>query len=1214
MFFTDNQLKTLDLSKNISVEANAGSGKTAVLVERFVKILLQTEVKDLDSVVGITFTEKAANELRSRIFKKIEEKYSKELDYKLFNILEKISLLKIGTIHSFCSSILREFSVEANIDPNFTILQGIDESLILDEVIDESLKEIISLPDNDALKSNLIELIKIFSLKKVRILLRNFLDKRELLILLNEKIFCRDIEEIYHFWIKEIASFTQMIMDQTNLVDFLLNHEKEFDGELLSHIHSYKNSNTINEKCYYFDIIFSIIFTKTGEIRKKFLKNVNPSYIDEFLNIYSKISSIPTFNLFIKFFSENINYEQIKFQIETTKKLYSIFIIANDKFNYYKDVNAYLDFEDLLIKTRDLLNNETIRQILQKRFKYILVDEYQDTNDLQSQIIYSLIKNNPDTRLFIVGDPKQSIYGFRNADVEIFGDTEKIIVEEKKGEKILLDDSFRLLPDIIVFINYLFKNISDFGSFSFIKYNELIQARKSSYNGKVEFLFYNNSDKQENIEEEMICKKIIQLINSNTLIYDISSDSPRAIEYGDIAILLRSRTHIDILEKTLTKYNIPYLISGGIGYFQTQEIFDLYSYLSFIINPKNDLALVGVLRSPFFYFSDSLLYEINNFTNGNIPFWDKLLEYAKKNADNELVNNAVTILTENILLAQRIPIPNLINKIVIDSNWYGTLQFQESGKQIKANLDKFLIIAREYNKLGYCTLFDFVEKLKTLVYEEDKESQAVIDPTNKMIKIMTIHSAKGLEFPVVFLPYIHQDFKPDNEPYFLNDFGVGFSLPNVNNYDSNFDNTIVTTYIKTINKIKSEEEEKRVLYVALTRAHNMLFISGKYLSSNRRNYLTWIKEAFKLDDYYILDEKNNESLSESPKKIFSIDEIEIMDNLYQTFLENNNYIKKCINNYKLKIKINQNVIESEHNTRIENTEFSLKNYIPNVEKIKGVFSENVFSATALQTYLECPVKYYLKYSLGYPENLIKKNFSSRYSLNNNEIKLIDPDIFIENDSPIVLSNQIKGKIIHSVLEHLNDLQNNRKDISIILNEVLRENLFNIDEINIQELNEIKKIIRNFQESDICKKILSFQKYYIELNLNLSYNGDFLTGFIDRLCIGNEDILIVDYKTNKVNSKNINLYRNIYSPQMIFYAYLVKNYFENKNIKSVLIFLDKPEDIEIIDYTQENFIDFENKLKKILSEIKDVDVGYKEPQKNIEICHQCEYYDNNKCVY
>jgi len=555
-----------------------------------------------------------------------------------------------------------------------------------------------------------------------------------------------------------------------------------------------------------------------------------------------------------------------------------------------------------------------------------------------------------------------------------------------------------------------------------------------------------------------------------------------------------------------------------------------------------------------------------------------------------------------------------LNKIIIDSNWYGTLHFQESGKQIKANLDKFLIISREYNKLGNCTLFDFVEKLKTLVSEEDKESQAVIDPTNKMVKIMTIHSAKGLEFPIVFLPYIHQDFKSDTEPFYLKDFGVGFSIPDANNYDSNFADTIVTTYIETINKIKSEEEEKRVLYVALTRAHNMLFISGKYSPRKRRNYLSWIEKAYKLDEYNISDDAKDESSLNNTKSIFSINELEIEDDLYQTFLINDNYVKKCIPHYKLKIKINQNEIESEQYTKIQNKEFLLKNYIPYVEKIKGVFSENVFSATALQTYLECPVKYYLKYSLGYPESIIKKNFNPIYYLDNNENKIIDPDIFIENDSPIVLSNQIKGKIIHSLLEHLNDLQNNKNDISILLNEILRENLFNIDEINPKELNEIKKIILNFLKTDICKEILSFQNYYIELNLNLSFNGDFLTGFIDRLCIGDEEILIVDYKTNKVNSENINLYRNIFSPQMIFYAYLVKNYFGNKTIKSVLIFLDKPEDIEVIEYTRENFYDFENKLKILLPEIKDIDIGSKEPQKNIDICYQCEYYDNNNCVY
>jgi ATP-dependent helicase/nuclease subunit A len=1240
MFLTSNQLRSLDLSKNLSVKANAGSGKTAVLVERFVRILLRSDIKQLDSIVGITFTEKAANELRNRIFKKLwseVEKTGVQKNIHLSNLLERISSLQIGTIHSFCSSILREFANEAELDSGFTILQGMDEVIMMEEVIEETLRSIINLEPDDPDRKELEELIKIFGLKKVKSFLKEFMNERETVTLLSEKIYNKDSEEICKFWIDSISDFTDTMMKESGLIDYLTERKSYWEPKLTEFITLFHTAKSLQERCYYFDLMVSTIYLKSsGEIKKTFLKKNEAGSEIDFIAIYKRMKKIANFSDFTNFFSSpQIDYTPVKYQIEITKKLINIFVKALTRYKHQKDMNAQLDFEDLLIRTRDLLKDKSISAQLKERFKYILVDEYQDTNHLQSQILYSLLDESAESNLFIVGDPKQSIYGFRNAEVEIFDETEKIILDERSGEKILLDESFRLLSDIVVFINYIFKKISGSNPFEKITYQELIKARPNDAKGKIELLLYHGNEKTENIEEEMISRRILELITAKQEIYDIGSDEARTIEYGDIAVLLRSRTHIDSLEKTFIKNDIPYIITSGIGYYQTQEIFDLYNYLSFLINPKNDLALVGVLRSPFFYISDTLLFEISGNGNNMMSFWEKVLTYCDSLNPENSVLSAVKVLMENTDISQRISIPNLINKIITETNWYAVLSFQENGKQTLANLRKFMVIAREFEKKGFNTLFDFVEKLTILVNEEEKEGQAVIDPTNQMVKIMTIHAAKGLEFPVLFLPYSHQDFKPDTEPYFNKTFGIGLSVPQSANLDIEYDHSIASKYIKALNRLKSDSEEKRVLYVAFTRAHNLLFVSGKYEPfKNGRNYLTWIKEALGLDDLYIetaADESNTNKMSddsESSKKekdtvnypFFKSNKILIKDRLVSAKIHDEEYIRS-VEEYELNIDLIQGLQVFDAIPLVETAEKENPVYEIAEKSIPRRVTENVLSATAMQTYIDCPVKYYLRYTLGFPEalssdisyNLFEES-NEAYSIDEHEINAMDPDVFAETDSPVILSGTMRGKILHSALEQIDNVANGKISAEDLIIKKISEYYFTTKNIQKKDIVSLTGLVNNFIKTDIYGSLSGYNKSINEFILSVNFDGDILTGVIDRICIDGNNILIVDYKTNKTGGKKLDSFRKIYSNQMLFYAYLTNKYYKNVNIESVLIFLEKPEDIVFEKYSTAKLQSFENVLKKTLSGISDLENGIKEPEKKLSNCSFCDYFNGNRCVY
>jgi ATP-dependent helicase/nuclease subunit A len=1209
MIFTDKQNESLDLNTHLSVNANAGSGKTAVLVKRFINILLNTDINQLNSIVGITFTDKAASELKNRIFRELvleQEKSENTNNIKLKNLTERVASLQIGTIHSFCSSILREFSNEAQIDPNYTILHGMAEEDLLKEMINSIFEDIIELDDNDSNKIKLLDLLKTFNLRKLTEYLKEFVKRRELIQNLIENVYNEDTNDLHDKLIKQLSEYTEFIMNDSGLIQYLEKNRSYWDEEILEAIDAFENADNFYVRCFYFLKLFEQIFLKSEVgLKKKFQKKIVTYYgIElELIWIAEKLNSYNGFHEFITFFADGAEADNVTSMIDITKKMLSLFSLVMSNYKEEKDFNALLDFDDLLGRTRELLkNNETVLSILKERYKYILVDEYQDTNKLQSDIIFLLV-NNSKTNLFIVGDHKQSIYAFREADVQIFNDTEKLIIDKLSGKQIILDESFRLLMDNVAFVNYLFNRIPENNYVDKVEYQQLVKARNIDANGHVELLLYHPDDNNPYVEEIMIAQKVIELKISNQIIYDVGTNEARPIEYGDIAILLRSRTHLNKIEEIFTRYNIPYIITSGIGYYQTQEIYDLYNYLSFLLNNENDLALVGVLRSPMFFISDALLFEISQASG--YTFWEKCHTYLERN-ENEDLDNALKILEDNIVYSQRTSIPILVNKIITETKWYALLSADESGKQIIANLNKFLDVARTYEKAGFNTLFDFVENVKALISEEIKEGQAVVDPTNHMVKIMTIHASKGLEFPVVFLPYLHDKPVSDTEPHINKSIGIGFSLPVEAKFGFTYEHNIISNFIQSVNKLKSTSEEKRVFYVALTRAHNMIFLSGKY---KKNRYMAWLIEALSLEANYItngLDKKVCYPFLNCDKKTFYSD-------VKKSNFVNGKYESELIQNYPLVVHITQGIKEQQDETlnklstcQIEEQQYAQHRIEPKLETL-------VVSATAFQTFMSCQTKYYLKYILGYPDVLLDSTNIKQRSIDESFVADVGPDYYLKSDSPILLSRTMKGKILHRIFENINDIDVGKIKVDTTIMDVIKEFYFDTSIVDKHEIADIKKMITNFLRSDLKERIFSFTNYEIEYNISHTFESHILTGVLDRFCIEKNKILIVDYKTNKLTSKkDIEKLKKMYEMQMLFYSLLVSNVYKATEIEYLLLFLEAPEKSEIQLCDSIKLDEFKKMVSNTLEDIKNIEQNL--PIKNESHCSVCEYYLNGKCVY
>ncbi len=977
MEFTLNQKKAHDLNRHISVTAGAGSGKTAVLVHRYVKILLETDLHP-SQVVAITFTRKAAAELKQRIVTELEARLQQEpSNTKLESIKTGMLSAQISTIHSFCARILREYPVEAGVDAGFSELQGIQQRLVLREVIDSTLGEIADRPDEDETRKKLADLLRIFGKNRLETHLSELVNRREVVARLERKLYCRTDSEVLDIWHEYVQSqLTESLVNQFPREDWLrcLNRVLEVAtgrnaSIVLELVGSISPELAILNVIPIFMELAPLIVTKDGKISKRdFLgSNTEIDPIKEEIDFL-----VPAANYFQSFASITDDDELL---IRVTRSLLAVYDEVQRAYEQHKIQARQLDFDDLQIKVRDLLRQESIHEQLAQRYPYIMVDEYQDTDQLQYEILDLLAVINKNTRnqkpsdskldnLFIVGDEKQSIYGFRGADVRVFdktrgdiADYQSALVEdftwteqkleasdsEKRGE-LQLPDNFRLLRNLVGFVNLVFEPLMKGRNEFEVKYKPLIQGRTTDHPGDVELLI--GSTEQAADEYQLIASRIRHLVGTGETIWTDEGDGekPRPIRYGDIAILIRTRTRLPEIESALFNEEIPYKITGGLGFYQRQEIYDIGNYLQFLANPANDVALAGILRAPFFGVSDVELYEVTQ-PSSTTSFWQKVQDYVDwtDQSSTSPLDSAVRILRSHLEICNRIPPSELIRKIVNDTGMVGVLAVGPNGEQRWANYEKLLGIARELERLGFTNLFDFLEQLDLLIEEEEGEGQATTQLTAEAVEIMTIHAAKGLEFPVVILPNLDRGFRPDREPFIDDRLGIGFrpADPEKNYKQSD---PGATQLMRERAKHKTEAEEQRLFYVATTRARDRLILSGTAdKRGNATCWLNWLLDALGMSEMpsegeFLCPTKIQISSEEKPTPI--------------------NLPIRII-----KFPDEPDSVEEKVTTPSPSREFPAFHIEPLIPS-----SSKTVSATELTTYAHCPTRFYLQHQIQVPSS------------------------------------------------------------------------------------------------------------------------------------------------------------------------------------------------------------------------------------------------------
>ncbi|MEX2091893.1 MAG: UvrD-helicase domain-containing protein [Pirellulales bacterium] len=829
-------LRTRDTS--IALAAGAGCGKTFVLSERFLSHLdhdneLVQKAAELRQLIAITFTDAAAREMRRRIrdkcyerSRKAETKASQDAWLKL---LRAIEAARVSTIHAFCASLLREHAVAAGLDPTFGVLEQGAADVLESEVIDDVLRSRLA-----DLEPTTMELAASSGLSKLKDQLRELLKYRH--------------DEHFHKWrtatADELVAAWQECHEQVALPAALADLAASPDVRvitelLLSVTPPPKKEKFVEAKAQLLDMLPRLARSDLDEVELKTLR----SHVG--VQTICSAKDWPTKEAFeayrdaCKRFRDALDKHTpqpfspaaAREAAELGLKLLDLAHDVAGEYERAKTRAGKLDFDDLLARAHQLLTDPkhtSLRERLSADLRLLLVDEFQDTDRLQVELVRALCGDVADGKLFFVGDMNQSIYRFRGAQPDVFLDLRG---EVPVAGQLPLTKNFRSQPAVLNFVNALF--VHALGK----EYKPLRPNRsQTTAEPAIEFLWTITPDKKavggkqdaRSQEARRIARRLRELIESEApIIADaLAHGGKRPLRLGDVAILFRALSDVALYESAFRDYGLDYYLVGGHAFYAQQEIFDVLNLLRAVASPADEISLAGVLRSPFFSLADETLFWLvesagslnDGLFGGSLP---------KELSTEERLKAAAAAETLADLRARKdsLPITTLLQEALARTGYDAALLAEFLGERKLANLNKLIEQARTADSGNVLDLAGFIAQLAEFVAREPKEAlAATLSESADVIRLMTIHHAKGLEFPLVIVPDV--DRKPDyRAPAAALAGGLGPVVKPPTEDDEEPTTTGITLY-RALEKRADAEERKRLFYVATTRAADYLILSS----------------------------------------------------------------------------------------------------------------------------------------------------------------------------------------------------------------------------------------------------------------------------------------------------------------------------------------------------------------------------------------------------
>jgi ATP-dependent helicase/nuclease subunit A len=1055
---SEEQEKAVDTEKSVSVSAGAGSGKTRVLTSRFLK-LIEGGI-DLDRIVAITFTEKAALEMKERIREAMSanvEAATEDEKKGWQAMLDRLVTANISTIHSFCSGIIKENAALVGIDFNFEILSETEKAAKLEEIASEVLNS-----------------------------------------KLEQEMYVDVVETIDSLYGPEYLC-AGLIEDVLDIRKAILNQDGDICGR-----------------------------------HRRYLSHKPAEFI---LSIAAEVDR---------------------------------------KYREHKTENDLLDYNDLETMAFELLLNDGIRKKYQERYDRFLVDEFQDTNEIQKNIIYHLAAADGaliPKRLFIVGDFKQSIYGFRGADYTIFGAVSGDIGEEGR---VVLSTSYRCRRNLLEGINGIFTHLIE-------GYEPLVPAYEKCDSEKRIFVISCRKDSKTESQEEALVKSMIKERKNEPEVFRdslarlresrgkvIMPESNRkdavmkairllrdkGLDFKDICILVRSKYIIQDIEDELKKKNIPYCIIGGRGFYGREEIGNIITLLRILAKgfecthgAEEDLHFIKVLRSSFFDLPDDILYKLKVERDENpkarnfFEAMDFIVDGMSGEAGEgrELLERAFSILKNLSECAARYSVVRLLEEIIEVCQLKSVLLSQENGIQKFRNIEKLLREAEKFDRTEMFSLEKFIDYVGRLKDEAD-DSEASLDTENSAaVKIMTIHQSKGLEFEAVIIPGTESDLlamsrKEREKRNFI--YSGSKVISRLDLEEKGRSESAEFTAFMEEKFIREIDESIRMFYVAMTRAKQYAVLVGEENSGEFTEIGMKSEKIEKLNSFgkqlgYALNVK--ESALEHVEML-DADDLPGMDRVPGPDSQN-----ETLNLEELRERIRFEVRPAPRNT---------------------------VSASTYMKYSGCPRKYYVERILGMNVPASEDKDGDISGRDHAEEEVLDKSMLYESG----ISAALLGTLVHEIIEDMNCGEASDEE------DIIRRHIDGTGDKETEEkmrlllekyIGNYKKIEMENAEEGRLVLTLNEAAYLIES----SDGADLLiNGFIDRVQVfenmERHTAVVTDYKTNRINrEEDIRHMKDMYSKQLYLYGKAVKELVraEGKSIDDVrlkLYLLDTGESIEI----------------------------------------------------
>lgn len=1166
--YTKSQKEAIEnRGKNIIVSAQAGAGKTQVLVDRIVRIVIDQKIP-IENLLVVTFTNKAASEMKDRIKKMFLEEIRTNVKDRLFiqKQYNNISNSQISTMHSFCIDMIRNFFFKLGIDPKFKILNdsilNVTKYEVLENIFDryyiekdESILKFLSDYGGRFDDFKVKEMIlKIFTFIKSQIYPIKWLDeniskyykKSEV----EETIVADSIEEkISKNIIEKIEKVNNYILENKNSVmlksdysSIFLKYREIIEKEsfmiqnLYFSILENKNLNFILEK------INSISFERLPAISKKKLEECGNQKCDEYKEYIKE---------YIDFYREEIKnikkeeynisdmIEEVYFMRENLEIIKKIILDFQKLFELKKQLKNGIDFSDVEHYAIKLLEDEEVVEYYKNKFSYIFFDEYQDANQIQNYIVEKIKRID---NLFFVGDIKQSIYKFRLSNPKIFYERYNQYKNSKNqlNKSIDLNENFRTRKEILEFNNFIFDSLmtEKMGQVNYKnKEHQFVpgakfEPKKDSVN--LHIIIHNKKN------EEELNTEYKRLYLENPECFYIAKRIQKDIENGrtpkDIAILVRNKKYVQQMVENLEILKIPFYTDSIQFDFENMEIKLFIEMLKAVDSIKDDINLISALKSPLGNFDENDLSQIRNIDK-NSSFNYSFYSYEEFEIEEKLKNKCKNFI-DNIQRFSKIEkymsLSDFIQYFLIESGYSSYILSQNNGKKKIETINAFIKLVEDFEQNYDSGLYNFLLYVDSLIKNNKSQIEPGVELSEEddVVRIMTMHKSKGLQFKKVYLLGLSGKFNKNDSKnsYILND-SEGIALKLFNEKLNKLDTNIFFDSINRQNINDLYSEEVRILYVAMTRAIDEMDIVGIVKEYPFSKSTPFNKEYSLYDNFFswILRTIFSDKIHEKIGMMADVIPSEITD----YFSGVNNFIKFFVKDSLKLVEEKYDIISEQKNEKIQN-------FIPEKDEI----IENIIKAEYQNIKLtHTPYKKTVSELSKKNDNKSSdfKNFQN-ILFNKNKTKLKIPRFLSQNK----INAMEMGTLIHYLLSIIDYRRFTSGELKDKLNQLFLENYITEEEKDNVDIN----LLLNFFNSSLCERIIKSGHYYKEKSFSMWHEEDgvdiLVDGQVDLFFIENDKLVIVDFKTDSTIDENR------YIKQLEFYENGISKAL-NKEVKEKIIY-------------------------------------------------------------